>query len=74
MAANATGLLCGPLASGALGDAIGLTDVLLGGTVIVAAAGLLAPREVIVAGERPRKPRAAAEDHHLHPSTAYPHD
>jgi predicted MFS family arabinose efflux permease len=52
MAANAAGLLCGPLASGALGDTVGLTDVLLGGAAIIAAAAVLAPREVIVAGER----------------------
>ena len=56
MAANATGLLCGPLASGALADAVGLTDVLFGGAAIVAAAALLAPRGAIVAGERTAKP------------------
>jgi predicted MFS family arabinose efflux permease len=52
MAANAAGLLCGPLASGVLADAVGLTDVLLGGAVIAAAAAALAPRIAIVAGER----------------------
>jgi predicted MFS family arabinose efflux permease len=52
MAANAAGLLCGPLASGALADAVGLTDVLLGGAAIAVAAAALAPRIAIVAGER----------------------
>jgi predicted MFS family arabinose efflux permease len=58
MAANAAGLLCGPLASGVLADAVGLTDVLLGGAMIAAAAAVLGPRVAIVAGERER--RAAA--------------
>jgi len=51
MAANAAGLLCGPLASGLLADAVGLTDVLLGGAAIAAAAALLAPRVTIVTDE-----------------------
>ncbi len=52
MAANAAGLMCGPLASGVLADAVGLTNVLLGGAVIAAAAAVLGPRIAIVAGER----------------------
>jgi predicted MFS family arabinose efflux permease len=55
MAANAAGLLCGPLASGVLADAVGLTDVLLGGAVIAATAAVLGPRVAIVAGERERR-------------------
>jgi predicted MFS family arabinose efflux permease len=70
MAANGIGLLCGPLASGALGDAVGLTDVLLGGGAIVAVAALLAPRQPIVTGERPSTLGAAAEHHRLPASTA----
>lgn len=61
MAANATGLLCGPLASGVLADAVGLTDVLMGGAVIAAAAAALAPRIAIVAGERRSVAQHAAQ-------------
>jgi predicted MFS family arabinose efflux permease len=57
MAANAAGLLCGPVASGALADATGLTDVLLGGAVIAALAVAFGPRVAIVAGERPLTPQ-----------------
>jgi predicted MFS family arabinose efflux permease len=48
MAANALGLLAGPVAAGAFSDAIGLTDVLLLGGVILTAAALLAPRRDIL--------------------------
>jgi predicted MFS family arabinose efflux permease len=58
MAANAIGLLCGPVVAGTLGDAIGLKDVLFGGAAIVAAAAVFAPREAILDGER-RRLRAA---------------
>ena len=43
-AGNAVGLLCGPLAAGALADAVGLTAALLAGAAVVLAAVPLAPR------------------------------
>ncbi|MBO0873848.1 MAG: MFS transporter [Pseudonocardia sp.] len=42
--AQATGLLCGPLAGGIVADAIGLTATILGGAAVVLAAILFAPR------------------------------
>jgi predicted MFS family arabinose efflux permease len=49
MAANGAGLLLGPLGAGLLAGALGLGPVLLAGAGVVAAAGLLAPREAILA-------------------------
>lgn len=41
--AQATGLLCGPLAGGLVADTVGLTATLLGGAAVVLAAVLVAP-------------------------------
>jgi predicted MFS family arabinose efflux permease len=48
MGANGVGLLAGPLAAGALAGPLGLGAVLLAGAVLIAAAGLLGPREPIL--------------------------
>jgi predicted MFS family arabinose efflux permease len=48
MAANGAGLLLGPLVAGLLAGPLGLGPVLLAGAGVVAAAGLLAPREPIL--------------------------
>jgi predicted MFS family arabinose efflux permease len=48
MASNGVGFLLGPLGAGLLAGALGLGAVLLIGAGIVAAAGLLAPREAIL--------------------------
>jgi predicted MFS family arabinose efflux permease len=49
MLANALGLMLGPLGAGLLAGPLGLETVLLLGAGVVAAAGLFAPREVILA-------------------------
>ncbi|MEA2186062.1 MAG: hypothetical protein QOK16_1073 [Solirubrobacteraceae bacterium] len=48
MSANGVGLLLGPFGAGVLAGPFGLTAALLAGAAVVAAAGVLAPREPIL--------------------------
>lgn len=52
LAANASGLMCGPLAAGALADRVGLAAPLLGGAVLLCAVVPLAPRRPVLDDER----------------------